>query len=90
MENCDMAKKRRGSETVEAVRECQQLNEEGSSWGYKLFAGLEAELTPGERRRANQILEGRGLPTFQGEASTLGSPLQHRRPSGGLGSAAHG
>lgn len=67
-----MAKKRRVSEIVEAVQECQRLNEEGSPWGYKLFAGLEAELTPGERRRANRVLERLGLPTFQGEASALG------------------
>ena len=67
-----MAKKRRVSEIVEAVQECQRLNDEGSPWGYKLFAGLEAELTPGERRRANRVLERLGLPTFQGEASALG------------------
>ncbi|AXH01136.1 hypothetical protein DVJ83_15540 (plasmid) [Deinococcus wulumuqiensis] len=68
-----MARKRRVSEIVEAVRECERLNDEGSSWGYKLFAGLEAELTPGERRRANRVLERLGLSTFQGEASALGS-----------------
>ena len=38
MEDWDMAKKWRVSEIVEAVQECQRLNEEGSSWGYKLFA----------------------------------------------------
>lgn len=85
-----MAKKRRVSEIVEAVQECQRLNEEGSPWGYKLFAGLEAELTPGERRRANRVLERLGLPTFQGEASALSSSLRHRRPLGGLGSTSHG
>ncbi|WP_034384002.1 hypothetical protein [Deinococcus sp. YIM 77859] len=72
-----MAKKRRVSEIVEAVRECQRLH-------------LEAELTPFERRRANWVLEGPLLPTFQGEASALGEPLGHRRPLGGLGSASHG
>ena len=72
MEDWDMAKKWRVSEIVEAVQECQRLNEEGSPWGYKLFAGLEAELTPFERRRANRVLERLGLPTFQGEASALG------------------
>ena len=71
MEDWDMAKKWRVSEIVEAVQECQRLNEEGSSWGYKLFAGLEAELTSFERRRANRVLERLGLPTFQGEASSL-------------------
>ena len=55
MKDWGMAKKRRVSEIVEAVRECQRLNDEGFSWGYKLFAGLEAELTPGERRRANRV-----------------------------------
>ena len=73
MGDCGMARKRRVSEIVEAVRECERLNDEGSSWGYKLFAGLEAELTPGERRRANRVLERLGLSTFQGEASALGS-----------------
>jgi len=66
-----MAKRWRISEIVEAVRECQRLDEEGYSLGYKLFAWLEAELTPRERRRANRVLESLGLPTFQGADSSL-------------------
>ena len=38
MEDWDMAKKWRVSEIVEAAQECRRLDEDGSSWGYKLFA----------------------------------------------------
>ena len=40
-----MARKRRVSEIVEAARECQRLNDEGSSWGYKLFAGMASQVS---------------------------------------------
>jgi len=59
-----MSKRRSIREIVETVRECKRLDDEGSSWGYKMFQALEDELTPGQKRRANARLRELGLTTF--------------------------